>query len=68
MVFGPARYGDTMASLETKSVALNLSARGDKKKLEKLLASGWTIASQVKRSALQWGPLMTDIVLTREKP
>lgn len=56
-----------MSDVETKSIALDLSSRKGKKKLEALLKDGWQIVTQNKRSILQWGPLMTDLTLTRTK-
>lgn len=40
---------------ETKTVKLDPRVRGDQKKLEALLADGWTVATEQKKSALEWG-------------
>jgi len=56
-----------MPDIETKTIAIDLSSRAGKKELAKLLSDGWSVASEKHRSALQWGPKKSDLILTREK-
>lgn len=49
---------------ETKTIKLDPKSRGDQKKLERLLADGWAVATESKSGALEWG-YKTTYFLTR---
>lgn len=49
---------------ETQTIKLDPKSRGDQKKLERLLADGWTIADKTASGVLAWG-YKTTYVLTR---
>lgn len=50
--------------IETKSVKFDMTTRGGRKGLEKLLAEGWTVAEKQEKKLLEWGR-KTVFVLTR---
>ena len=51
--------------LETMNLTLDMRYGPDKRKLNKLLKKGWTIAVQSTRSSLSFKPGQIDFVLTR---
>jgi len=54
-----------MSRPKTKKVTLNIRRKSEARKLAKLLADGWVIASEHKRGALSWKPGYVDYVLTK---
>lgn len=50
---------------QVKKVTLNLRRNSDAKKLAKLVADGWTVLSEHKRSMREWKPGQVDYVLTK---
>ena len=56
------RYASGMA--ETMRIKLDPGVRADKKKLERLLGEGWTIADKTAKGILEWGR-KTEYLLTR---
>lgn len=49
---------------ETMRIKLDPGVRADKKKLERLLGEGWTIADKTAKGILEWGR-KTEYLLTR---